>query len=331
MVTAAAGFPGLPGCRRTRWLIQLLGLTILTVGSFPLHGQGRAPAPLRSAAEVAFHVLVSAAFTADELSTEPAFVGLYRIELAPGTVQPVPTGSLPAGVGFNYVVSGAYKLRADGLVRVWSAGSAGERGRHEDVEPGTEITLRPGQAVIFPALDVARQEGNAGQAPVAYLAVVASSPLGTIPYGMPLPPGPVGVAGKPLAYVLPPAPVTANGSLVSVQITLFEAMLAPGAAMLTHHAAGTERLVVGAGVLQISPLRGQVTVARQIRFTHVKEVPIAAGDEEVLTVGDFAGLQHGSVSAVQNLGEAPASLLLLRVNPTSGGDAIQKPADAPEA
>ncbi len=179
---AMAPLPPLPGWRRgwanAQFATAFLVLLVLALGALALRPGSRLPDRL-----LTIPALVEAPATPNP--SEAASTALAAITLPagglPGQVGgalnhfTIPAGtdsstastwvsSCCVGVRFDYVLSGSFTLRGDGLVRLLRAGTED----WEDVAAGTEITLNPGDAVLL-RMEDAFAAANANAAPVGLL------------------------------------------------------------------------------------------------------------------------------------------------------------------
>jgi hypothetical protein len=259
----------------------------------------------------AIQPLVTATFPARLLPEQPAFIGLFRIELRPGTELALAEGDVGAGVGITYVEAGTYAVRADGPM--WLAPS--EPGKSPatpwiEVAAGADLTLAAGDAVAFPRIGVPRVERSVGEDSATVLTAIITAPLGGVPYQYPPSGSQSPVVSHPLAYVLPPAPLPDVGSL-SLAMTRWTVAAENGGHR--HRGGGPERLIVETGAIQFAVIAGDHGVTRGVRFTHVNETPLLPGSGEAISVGDYTTISAGAVSETRNLGASPARLLLFSI------------------
>jgi quercetin dioxygenase-like cupin family protein len=179
--------------------------------------------------EVAQETRFTATLPAEMIPTAPGdrTFNVWHVELEPGARVPI-TGQLP-GPQITHVVAGELTVRVDGPLRVYRGGGIGAK--EEQVPPGTEVVLQPGDTAVY-AYDSPAEYANLGTTPVHLVGGElgvgvmpgAAVPLTFIDYGekYPLP-------------ALPPGPVRA---------TIVQAALPPDG-LFPAPPAGSLRLAVG--------------------------------------------------------------------------------------
>src|SRR5687767_4774941 len=157
----------------------------------------------------------------EALPTEPAlsFI-LWRATIEPGFRVAIPAESVACcpGPQLNHVLAGELTLRVDGPLQVVRAGADGSPAPLEDVPPGTEVILRPGDSAIY-RFEFPSEYANAGSERVHF---VSGGLFGDSPPG---PPGAYVLTNFDEVYPvssLPSGPVT---------LSLGRATLAPDAAL----------------------------------------------------------------------------------------------------
>jgi quercetin dioxygenase-like cupin family protein len=182
------------------------------------------PAP-----ENAVATLFSATLPAEMIPTEPGdrTFNVWHVELEPGARVPM-TGQLP-GPQITHVVAGELTLRVDGPLAVLRGG--GIDAMEEQVPPGTEVVLQPGDTAVY-AYDSPAEYANLGTTPVR--AVGGDLGVGVVP-GAPVPLTFIDYGEKYPLPALPPGPV---------QATIVQATLPPDG-LFPAPPAGSLTLAVG--------------------------------------------------------------------------------------
>lgn len=137
-------------------------------------------------------VLITAQLAAEWLPGDRPVVSFYLATFDAGATAEHPAGSLPKGMRLDYVVAGSYTIRSEGQLVVLrgdaaagtpSASESAITAQPETVEPGVEVTLRAGDAVIITDLAAAHTITNAGS---ELALVIAGSLLEMSPPGPPM-------------------------------------------------------------------------------------------------------------------------------------------------
>jgi quercetin dioxygenase-like cupin family protein len=179
--------------------------------------------------EAAQEILFSAILPAEMIPSAPGdrTFNVWHVELEPGARVPI-SGQLP-GPQMTHVVTGELTVRVDGPLAVYRGGGIGAK--EEQVPPGTEVVLQPGDTAVY-AYDSPAEYANLGASPVR----VVGGELGV---------GVMPGAAVPLTFIdfgekyplpaLPPGPV---------QATIVQATLPPDG-LFPAPPAGSLRLAVG--------------------------------------------------------------------------------------
>jgi hypothetical protein len=215
--------------------------------------------PAGSASRIVF----SATLPADVLPTGPAVVGLLRFTLGPGASVTYPVGSSPPSVAFEVIGAGTYGVTSGGRLLVVRAAAVATPGAGQMIPPGTEVTLGPGDAVVYLDNDEAVQTvRNLGQETVVGLSAGIFSTATTTAQPV--------VTGDYQADFLGSLPETAWSAIPAgpVAVTLSREPLAADAPEPTP-AAGTLQIVSripgeeAAWVLRIAPVVTEGTPAAE--------------------------------------------------------------------
>jgi hypothetical protein len=198
-----------------------LVISVITLGSAPA-ALAQDTTPI--ATEATRELLVQITVPADALPTgsSPPFE-LWYATIEPGVQVTVPAEMYACCPGplIEHVLAGELVLRVDGPLRVVRAGTDGAPGPVEEVLPGTEVVLRPGDSAVS-ANELAKAYANRGAEPVHLAAGALVAQVGA------------GTAGPPGGYVaydfeyleasLPPRPATP----VLERVTLAPEAVVPG-------------------------------------------------------------------------------------------------------
>ena len=226
------------------------------------------------AAALAADPLLAATVAAAAPAAGEATVWFTETTWDPGTSYALPADPVRAGVGFDYVLAGAYAARSAGPVLLLRAAAAATPSAATPVAPGAEAVLGPGDAVVYLDYAAAWEARNPGPGPARVLGGGIASPMGAFAAGSPIVYGqlPAGVAaavvGWPASVRMPPPPT-------AVTITAHRLTLGPGAQL---PAAGPDR-----------------------------------GQAVAVVAGDGAALSRPQDGSAQNLGEAPVTVVLLAI------------------
>jgi hypothetical protein len=201
----------------TMRLLTLLVLVslILPATALPSTAQEATPAGSPPAVET----LMTTTFPAAGLptTTNPAFI-LWHATIAPETEVIIPAELVACcpGPQLEHVLAGELTLRVEGPLQVLRSTSAGTPVPVEEVAPGTDVVLRPGDTAVY-ALELPATYHNAGTEPVDLMAggLFAGTPL-TPPAAYAID----AVKSRDLSSRLPPGPLT---------VTLQRTTLAPEA------------------------------------------------------------------------------------------------------
>jgi hypothetical protein len=142
---------------------------------------------------------------------------VWHIVAQPGGSETRVADDMQPGVEAYFVLEGAYTVQVDGPVRVIHAD-----GTTEDLAPGTEVMVGPGEAWIDLDLTAAATFRNAGSTPVVFVGVGFWAQTGTMNRGTTDPPASV----DGMATSLSPGDWAQAGPLT---VTLRRVTLAPGA------------------------------------------------------------------------------------------------------
>ena len=237
------------------------------------------------------------------LPPAPALAVLYRITYAAGAGYAAP--ALP-GPLLGSVEEGALTARPDGPLTVTSAAELADPAPLAvQATPGADYGLAAGDQVVTPG-GTAVTYANAGAGPSAVLVG------GVFPADTPLPTAfPPGVSVRPLAVgVVTAYPPDAAG------IGFLRVTLGPGAVLPPGEVFGPTLTYLEVGTVAYQAVQGDVQIVRAAPGgTPVVGVPATPGTEATLTTGDTTVEQHGTVSGLRNLGDAPAVALAFAVLP----------------
>ena len=169
-------------------------------------------------------------------------IGLYRVQLAPGTVEHAGSQG-DTGVGFDLftVESGQITVEADGPVWLTRA-VANPADMPSLVQPGTAIVLEVGDQLDVPS-GVSFQRRNDGPGPATLLGFTIGN-VGEAVYTWSNPAGVTYVHGLP--YTLP-----SEFPALPAEATVHRLTLPPGAEAPVHDVPGLELVYVEAGALDL--------------------------------------------------------------------------------
>jgi hypothetical protein len=196
-------------------------ISVVTLGSAPTTlAQHSTPA----ASEATREPLVVTTVPAEALPPGPtAPFELWYATIEPGIQVTVPAEMYACCPGplIEHVLAGELSLRVDGPLRVARAGTDATPGPVEDVPPGTEVVLRPGDSAVS-ANELPKVYANRG-AELVHL--VAGALVALVGAGTAGPPGGYEVYDfEELEASLPPGPAT----LVLERVTLAPEAVLPG-------------------------------------------------------------------------------------------------------
>jgi hypothetical protein len=147
-----------------RWLV----IVLIAVASFAGPPISLAQDATPDAGGVAVVPLVTVTVPSEELPTEPPlYLQIWNGTIVPGAHVEFTASMLTccSGPQLDHVLAGEVTLRSGGPVRVVRAAVNGTPGPAEEVPPGTEVVLRPGDSAISRA-EMPSTYVNAGSAPV---------------------------------------------------------------------------------------------------------------------------------------------------------------------
>lgn len=243
--------------------------------------------------------------TVDTLPAAPASVALSRLTLTAGASATVhPAGALTA-----LVVEGGTVTIPSGVGQVQAAAATAGAATPSAVTPGATTTLTAGDEVVIPtaaAADVALHNIGGDAALLLVGQVAAQSAVPTAGQGVAVAPLSVGVA-----TALPPTPV---------RVTLNRVTYPAGAAIAASAHPGPTLVWVESGTLGLPLQGGQLDVTHATTAgtpTAGAATPAMAtpGTEPMLHAGDAAFIHAGTVSAAENPGSSPATILVFALAP----------------
>ena len=160
--------------RRATFLVSVIAVVMLgalAVGR-PLGAAIQDATPVASpGAEGPPETLVEATIPAESIppaSSRLFFLG--HVTIAPGgrSVSPAEVYACCPGPQFEHVLAGELSLRVEGPLRIVRAGRDGTSGPAEEVAPGTEVALRPGDTAIYQT-QLTTEYNNRGADPVRFV------------------------------------------------------------------------------------------------------------------------------------------------------------------
>ena len=270
--------------------------------------------------------LLETTFAAQELPAGTKTAIYYQLSLEPDASLPylgAPlcdciTEIITRGVGAEVVRSGAYTVRLDAPLRVQRSGSTRPS---EVVQPGTEVTLTPGDAVVYPNYVATGEVRNAGDEPVSLIGVVI---VGADGPGAPLPNLATRFQGRrallevALGTLQLPMPAGARTKLLSNTVHSDWAKLPPGPLNVALHAV---TVPVGTAIGPYQPLGLEALYVESGTIARGFQQPgKSAPERETLTVlaGSTSPLmfpQAGVRTIVASTGDQPAGFLALLIEP----------------
>src|SRR5689334_20170476 len=147
--------------RRLVVTAALLGLVSIAA-AFGASARSATPPAATPTVGADYRTLLEVTLPADVLPHGPAVVGLLRFTLAPGASVTSPAGSAPPSVAFEIIGAGSYAVRSEGRLLVVRR-ATGKPAAGEPVAPGTEVTLGPGDAVVYLDNQASQRVRNAGR------------------------------------------------------------------------------------------------------------------------------------------------------------------------
>jgi hypothetical protein len=288
----------------------ILTLVLLLRGFVPIAAaqEGTPAAADNGAAEE--ELIFSHTFPQEALPNGEAQAIFYRFTLPPGVSLPLLVGpfcgcpgqTVMPGVGLEAVTEGAYTVRLDAPFAVVRGGD------EEEIAPGTDVTLTPGEVGVFPDYAAPAEVRNDGSGPASVIGVAVVSNEST---ATPAPSLPMGLETEELARAvpadwrrLPPGPVT---------LTLRRLTLPVGAALGPYEAIGLETFLVE---------QGEVGLVFMAPDANEPGRPLVYGAGRS---APFVSLNPGTRRLVTNEGDGPATILVLAVVPAAA-DATPRPA-----
>ena len=160
-----------------RYAFALL-LTLLLV-RVPLTSQAQEATPVSPDAQITTEVVATLQLPATANPPLPALFDVWLWRLTPGEELRFATGDSPPSIAADVVLEGAYTVESEGRLQVQRT-----TGR-EELPPGTDVTVRPGDAVIYVENQAAQTLRNTGTVPsqALSLGVFASSPPAGVQVG----------------------------------------------------------------------------------------------------------------------------------------------------
>lgn len=150
--------------------LVLIGLVAAGRGGAGVVAQEATPAT-PGPARVAPEILFSTTFPAAALPTGPDldFV-VWHATIAAGARATIPADLVACCPGplIDHLLAGELAVRVDGPLRVVRAASGGPPTPVEDVAPGTEVVLRPGDSAVH-RFEFAAEYANPGPAPTHFV------------------------------------------------------------------------------------------------------------------------------------------------------------------
>lgn len=260
------------------------------------------------ATEITEETLFTTTFTAGALPEGEIGAVFYRLTLAPGSrlanLGGLSCGCTPMdlgpGVGIELVESGEYTIRLDAPMQIQRGGGSPET-EVQELAAGTEIALSPGDAAIYSRYDAPGDIRNSGSstAVVMGVAIVGSDGAVTPPVL------PEGVQGSIMAQTvgsawddLPAGPVT---------VTLRQVTLLAEMSLGPYETAGLEAFQLEEGRVARSFLAADDPEPRGRSVFNAKGTAASA----------LAAVSPGTRRIITNLGDEPAVLLVLTIEPAS--------------
>jgi hypothetical protein len=293
---------------RVHTLFALVGaLALCGIGPMAAAQEGT---PTATSVPIAEQAIFSHTFSQEDLPPGEVQAFFYRLTLSPGESLPFLVGpfcgcpgqSVTPGVGIEAVTEGAYTVRLDAPFAVVRGGD------EEEIAPGTDVTLTPGEVGVFPDYAAPADIRNDGSGPASVIGVAVVSNEST---ATPAPSLPMGLETEELARAvpadwrrLPSGPVT---------LTLRRLTLPAGAALGPYEASGLETFLVE---------QGEVGLVFMAPDANEPGRPLVYGAGRS---APFVSLNPGTRRLVTNEGDGPATILALAVVPAAA-DATPRPA-----
>ena len=142
-----------PGLRSFTLLVVLP----LVLGVAPAVAQEATPGP--SSAQITTEPLAQVPFPATANPPLPAVFDAWIWSLLPGQELQFATGDSPPSIAADVVLAGQYSVRSEGRLQVQRATGL------EEVAPGTDVTVHPGDVVIYVENQAAQTMRNTGDTP----------------------------------------------------------------------------------------------------------------------------------------------------------------------
>jgi len=112
--------------------------------------------PISPGAEIPTELLASIRLPAAAIPPPPAIVDVWLWSVRPNEAIAFATGDAPPSIAADVVLAGEYSVRSDGRLQVQRSGEV------EEVPPGTAVTVRPSDAVIYVENQAAQVMRNLG-------------------------------------------------------------------------------------------------------------------------------------------------------------------------
>jgi hypothetical protein len=293
-------------------LIVLMLLSTLLLSSFAPGVAAQEGTPVTAGATgVREETLVSWTIAADAFPTGDIEALFYRLTLPAGVSLPLLAGpfcdcpgeTVASGIGLEVVEDGTYTLRLDAPMTVVRAGA------EEEVTPGTEVTLGPGDVARFPDYAAPGEIRNSGMDAVSVVGLAILSQEAT---GTPVPDLPPEVMAEALSRAvpsdwrrLPPGPVTVMLQRLSLPV---------GAELAPYEPTGLETMHVVEGQVSLAFIpAGQTEPGTPLSYEAGRTAP-------------FLPAQLGTRRVVSNDEDEPATILVLTISPAGEGAGTPAPA-----
>jgi hypothetical protein len=132
----------------------LLALPLLLGSIAPTVAQEATPGS--STTEITTEALATVHLPADANPPLPAVFDTWVWSLIPGEELRFETGEAPPSIAVDVVLAGEYTVRSEGRLQIQRAAG------REEVTPGTDVTVHPGDVVIYVENQAAQVMRNAG-------------------------------------------------------------------------------------------------------------------------------------------------------------------------
>ena len=290
--------------------LMLLSTLLLSAIVPGVAAQGGTPAAGEET-EVVEDTLLSWTIAADALPAGDVEAVFYRLTLPAGESRPLLAGpfcdcpgeTVASGIGLEVVEVGTYSLRLAAPVTVVRAGA------DEEVAPGTEVILGPGDVARFPDYVAPGEIRNGGTDAVSVVGLAILSQEAT---GTPVPDLPPEVMAEALSRAvpsdwrrLPPGPVTVMLQRLSLPV---------GAELAPYEPTGLETMHVVEGQVSLAFIpAGQTEPGTPLSYEAGRTAP-------------FLPAQLGTRRVVSNDADEPATILVLTVSPAGEGAGTPAPA-----